>query len=57
MDVDSIKHGFKDYQSSFLIDILEKLYENTSLTIEEVTFETTSGVRQEGHESPILFNI
>ena len=35
---DSIKLRFKDDQSSLLIDILEKLYENTSLTFEEATF-------------------
>ena len=45
---DSIKLRFKDDQSSLLIDILEKLYENTSLTFEEATFETTSDVRQGG---------
>ena len=54
---DSIKLRFKDDQSSLLIDILEKLYENTSLTFEEATFETTSGVRQGGPESPNLFNL
>ena len=54
---DSIKLRFENNQSSLLIDILEKLYENTSLTMEETTFETTSGVRQGGPESPNLFNL
>lgn len=53
---DLIKLHFQDTQSPILIDILEKLYEKTSLTMEEVTFETTSGVRQGGLESPNLFN-
>jgi len=39
--------------------VLEKLYENTSLTFPEAnsTFATTSGVRQGGPESPLLFNL
>ena len=51
---DSIKLRFENTQNKLLIDILEKLYENTSLTSEETTFETTSGVRQRGPESPNL---
>ena len=54
---DSIKLRFEKDQSSLLIDILEKLYENTSLSMEETTFETTNGVRQGGPESPNLFNL
>ena len=42
-----------------MIDILETLYKHTSLTFLETdeTFETTSGVRQGGPESPFLFNL
>ena len=42
-----------------LFDILENLYQKTSLTFEEalVTFLVTSGVRQGGPESPCLFNL
>ena len=54
---DSIKLRFGNTQSTLLIDILEKLYQNTSLTFEETTFETSSGVRQGGPESPNLFNL
>lgn len=54
---DSIRLRFENNQNKLLIDILEKLYENTSLTFEETTFETTSGVRQGGPESPNLFNL
>jgi len=52
-----IRLRFRSTQSTLLIDILEKLYENTSLTFEETTFETSSGVRQGGPESPNLFNL
>ena len=37
--------------------ILQYLYNHTSLTYEDVTFKTTSGVRQGGPESPFLFNL
>ena len=42
-----------------LFQILERLYTKTSLTFPEAnkTFETTSGVRQGGPESPFLFNL
>ena len=33
------------------MNILEKLYKNTSLTFENDAFQTTSGVRQGGPES------
>jgi len=54
---DSIRLRFQSTQSTLLVDILEKLYENTSLTFEEITFETSSGVRQGGPESPNLFKL
>ncbi|XP_066917213.1 uncharacterized protein [Clytia hemisphaerica] len=42
-----------------LVTILNSLYKRTTLTYEEIqtTFETTSGVRQGGPESPFLFNL
>jgi len=42
-----------------LFTILNKLYTHTTLTYNEAetTFETTSGVRQGGPESPFLFNL
>ena len=40
-----------------VIKILDKLYQQTSLSYEGTTFETTSGVRQGGPESPFLFNL
>ena len=43
-----------------LFDILEKLYSQTSLTLfhEAMTsFHVSSGVRQGGPESPLLFNL
>ena len=40
-----------------MINILNILYEKTSLTYEENTFKTSSGVRQGGPESPPLFNL
>jgi len=50
---------FNNCQSALLIDILEKLYKNTTLTFEEAktTFVTSSGVRQGGPESPNLLNL
>ena len=56
---ESVRLRFADHQDTRLIDILEKLYENTSLTFEDAksTFVTTSGVRQGGTESPNLFNL
>ena len=48
---DSIRLRLCEDQSTLLIDILEKLYQNTSLTF-ETTFETSIGVRQGGPESP-----
>ena len=42
-----------------LFDILEKLYSQTSLTFHEAmtSFRVSSGVRQGGPESPLLFNL
>ena len=54
---DSIRLRLCEDQSTLLIDILEKLYQNTSLTFEKTTFETSIGVRQGGPESPNLFNL
>ena len=49
----SLKIRFPD-QCPTVIKVLEKLYEQTSLTFPEAdeTFSTTSGVRQGGPESP-----
>jgi hypothetical protein len=56
---DSIRLRFHSAQNQRLVDILEKLYQNTSLTFNEAksTFTTSSGVRQGGPESPVLFNL
>ena len=55
----SIKLRFPNNECPTAIQVLEKLYENTSLTFLEAnsTFPTTSGVRQGGPESPLLFNL
>ena len=55
----SIRFCFPPQNSSRKFDILEHLYENTSLTYYEAntTFKNSSGVRQGGHESPFLFNL
>ena len=54
----SLKIRFPD-QCPTVIKVLEKLYEQTSLTFPEAdeTFSTTFGVRQGGPESPLLFNL
>ena len=54
---DSIKLRFSNNTSPILIEILEKLYRQTSLLYDGKVFETTSGVRQGGPESPFLFNL
>ncbi|XP_066926666.1 group II intron-encoded protein LtrA-like [Clytia hemisphaerica] len=56
---ESIRLRFDNRQSTPLFDILEKFYLNTSLTYEDAnkTFQTSSGVRQGGPESPFLFNL
>ena len=54
---DSIALRFFNHQKPRLFDILEELYNHTSLTYDEAnlqTFKTTSGVRQGGPESPVL---
>jgi hypothetical protein len=54
---DTIRLRFTDKKTPSMIKILEKLYQQTSLTYEEESFQTTSGVRQGGPESPFLFNL
>ena len=54
---DSIRLRFRPNQLPKMINILNILYEKTSLTYEENTFTTSSGVRQGGPESPPLFNL
>ena len=55
----SIERRFPDGNLPRLFTILEKLYQRTILTFDEVkkTFKTTSGVWQGGPESPFLFNL
>jgi len=53
---DTISLRFTDKVPS-LVKILQKLYQQTSLSYEGTTFKTTSGVRQGGPESPFLFNL
>ena len=55
----SLKLRFPSNQPSRLIEILEHLYKNTTLTYDDAdtTFQTTSGVRQGGPESPFLFTL
>ena len=54
----SIQLRFADERLPRVFEILEKLYHRTSLTFDQanLTFKTTSGVRQGGPESPILFD-
>ena len=56
---ESTRLRFNDGENLKLLDILERLYMDTSLTYPEgdATFTVTSGVRQGGPESPFLFNI
>lgn len=56
---DTIKLRFSEGKYPRIFEILETLYQNTSLTYDEasVTFKTSSGVRQGGPESPILFTL
>ena len=54
---DSINLRFSNNQNPCMMTILKTLYQHTSLTYEEKTFDTTSGVRQGGPESPFLFNL
>ena len=53
----SIKLRFQNDRSPQMFRILETLYNCTSLTYEDVTFQTISGARQGGPESPFLFNL
>ena len=56
---DSIRLRLSDGENQKLFEILESLYQKTTLTYEEAqtTFNVTSGVRQGGPESPPLFNL
>ena len=56
---ESIKLRFPKGENVKLFEILEKLYKHTSLTYQEamITFLVSSGVRQGGPESPLLFNL
>ena len=54
---ESISLRFRSNQQPKTLTILNLLYTNTSLTFEENTFTTSSGVRQGGPESPLLFNL
>ena len=55
----SIRIRFDNDADLKLFDILEKLYSQTSLTFHEAMtlFRVSSGVRQGGPESPLLFNL
>ena len=50
---------FPDGMLPRLITILSNLYQRTTLTFDEMktTFQSTSGVRQGGPESPFLFSL
>jgi len=55
----AIKIHFPDKANPKLFDILEKLYDHTSLTFQKAitSFLVSPGVRQGGPESPLLFNL
>jgi len=54
----SIRLRFASTADTTLIDILQSLYTETKCTLDEdLFFETKSGVRQGGPESPPLFNL
>ena len=55
----TIKQRLKTATSKQLIELLEVLYQNSTTSLAEApekVFETKSGVRQGGPESPMLFN-
>ena len=54
---DTIPLRFTDKKSPIMVKILEKIYQHNSLTYEGESFQTSSGVRQGGPESPFLFNL
>ena len=54
---ESISLRFRANQQPKILSILNLLYTKTSLTYEDNTFTTSSGVRQGGPESPLLFNL
>ena len=56
---ESARLRFTERENLKLFDILETLYHKTTLTYHEAqsTFLVSSGVRQEGSESPCLFNL
>ena len=56
----TIRQRFSDDQETQLIDLLDSLYQHTTTSLAETPddiFETVSGVRQGGPESPILYNL
>ena len=55
----SIEMRFPEGMFPRLFTILDNLYKRTTLTFDKTksTFQTTSGVRQGGPESPFLFNL
>ena len=54
---DTISLRFTDKKIPTMIKILERLYQQTSLTYEEEFFQTTPGVSQGGPESPFILNL
>ena len=46
-----------ELEDTTIIDILQNLYSKTTIEVEGINVETTSGVRQGGPESPPLFNL
>ena len=56
----SIKQRFKANSDMKLVELLETLYQHTSTSLAETPddrFETSTGVRQGGPESPLLYNL
>ena len=56
----SIQQRFASDTNTNLVDIMESLYNFTTTSLADTPddkFDTTSGVRQGGPESPILYNL